>query len=214
MQIDRDEEHRGAVGVDRADQPAVVHIAHDVLLDAAEGAGGAGIVVHRQRDAGDDLDAQAEGQDAAEGVPVVEVPGRREAHQIRAEADDRQAGVEPALDPGLRLVGGLGWLMDSADFYFGGTQETHSRERRGSSARGLSGCAGGVVDRAVARAEPAAVLALGEGRHAAEVGAAGQQDQPLLVAGLHAGGVLLPDPSAGRCRRPWPRRFPWACGGG
>jgi hypothetical protein len=51
-----------------ADQPAVVHVAHDVL-DRVEGERDMRRVVHDQHDAGDDLHDQHEGQDAAEGPP-------------------------------------------------------------------------------------------------------------------------------------------------
>ncbi len=65
-------------------------------------------VVHRQHDAGDDLDAQAQRQDAAEGPPVVQVLRRREVdHAVIAKPHDRQARVEPLLEAGLRLVGGV-----------------------------------------------------------------------------------------------------------
>ena len=77
VDVDGEEEHRRAVGVHVAHQPAVIDVAHDVL-DGVEGHGRGRHVVHRQHDAGDDLDAQHEGQDAAEGVPEVQVPRRRE----------------------------------------------------------------------------------------------------------------------------------------
>ena len=54
VDVDGDEEHRGAVGVQVAQQPAVVHVAHDVL-DRVEGHVDLRRVVHRQHDAGDDL---------------------------------------------------------------------------------------------------------------------------------------------------------------
>ena len=47
VDVDGDEEHRGAVGVQVAQQPAVIHVAHDVL-DGVEGQRGVRRVVHRQ----------------------------------------------------------------------------------------------------------------------------------------------------------------------
>ena len=78
--VDGDEEHRGPVGVHVAYQPAVVHVPHDPL-DRGEGIVHVGHVVHGQDDAGDQLDAQAERQDPAKGIPVVQVLRGREIDQ-------------------------------------------------------------------------------------------------------------------------------------
>src|SRR5690606_34610365 len=51
--------------------------------------------------------------------------------------------------------------------------------------------AGGIVVRAVARAEPAAVVARVEGRHAAQVGAGADDHEILLMTGLGALGIGL-----------------------
>ncbi len=106
MQIDGDEEHRRAVGVHIADQPAAVDVAHDPL-DRGEGQVDVRRIVHGQNNAGDDLRHQAQGQDAAKGPPVVQVSGCRQRHVVCAEADDRQPGVQPLLDARLRDVGGF-----------------------------------------------------------------------------------------------------------
>ncbi len=103
VDVDGEEEHRGAVGVRITHQPAVIHIAHDVL-DAVERHVFVRRVVHGEHDAGDDLRNEADDEDGAEGPPVIEVLGRRKFHEIRTEAHDRQALVEPALDRGLGLV--------------------------------------------------------------------------------------------------------------
>src|SRR5690606_31182092 len=84
VQIDGDEEHRRAVGVDVTDQPAAVDVAHDAL-DRGEGQGRVRRIVHGQNDAGDDLRHQAQGQDAAEGPPVVQVTGGRQVGVVHAE---------------------------------------------------------------------------------------------------------------------------------
>ena len=72
VQVDHDEERRGAGRVDVAQQPAAGHVAHDVL-DRAERERGVGLVVHRQEDARDDLDHQHQHRERAEEVPEVEV---------------------------------------------------------------------------------------------------------------------------------------------
>src|SRR6478672_9588532 len=58
--------------------------------------------------------------------------------------------------------------------------------------RPLPDAAGGVVLRAVARAEPAVVVALMGERNAAEMRADADDHQPLIVALLHALGIRLP----------------------
>ena len=63
---------RRAGGVHVADEPAPRHVAHDVL-DRRERRGRVGLVVHRQEDAGDDLDHQHQQRQRAEEVPEVEV---------------------------------------------------------------------------------------------------------------------------------------------
>ena len=98
------EEHRSAVGVDVTDHPAVVHVAHDVL-DAVEGEGPVGHVVHGQDHASDDLDDQTHRQDAAEGPPIVQVLRRGEVDgRIVGHAHDGKTDVEPTLEAGLGFV--------------------------------------------------------------------------------------------------------------
>ena len=107
VDVDGEEEHRGAVGMNVADQPAVIDVAHDAL-DRVEGHVGIRHIMHGQHDAGEDLDRQAEGEDAAEGVPDVQVPRRREGlHGVMHQARQRQALVDPLLETGL---GGIGRL--------------------------------------------------------------------------------------------------------
>ena len=72
VQVDDDEEGRRAGGVHVADQPAPLHVAHDVL-DRRERIRRRGLVVHRQEDAGDDLQHQHDHREHAEVVPEVEV---------------------------------------------------------------------------------------------------------------------------------------------
>ena len=106
VDVDGDEEHRRAVGVQVADQPAVVHVAHDVL-DRRERHRRMRRVVHHQDDAGDDLRGQHEGEDAAEGPPVVQIARRRVGDERGMhEAHDGQTLLEPLQDGVLRLEGG------------------------------------------------------------------------------------------------------------
>jgi hypothetical protein len=105
VDVDGQEEHGRAIGVHVADQPAVIHIAHDGF-DAVEGQARIGDIMHRQHHAGDDLHAQAESEDAAESVPDVQVTRRGEGlHRVVHEARQRQAGIEPTLETGLGIVG-------------------------------------------------------------------------------------------------------------
>jgi hypothetical protein len=104
VDVDGDEKHRGAVGVQVAQQPAVIHVAHNVL-DGIERHIDVRGVVHRQHDARDDLHAEHEGQDRAEGPPVVQVLRRRVDHEGRVdEAGNRQARLKPFHERVLRLI--------------------------------------------------------------------------------------------------------------
>ena len=107
VQIDGDEEERRAVGMHVAQQPAVVHVAHDVL-DAGEGQPGRGDVVHRQHDAGQDLCDEHHGEDAAEGVGIVQVARHRIGDEgIIHHPRQRHAGIDPFADAGGRRVGAV-----------------------------------------------------------------------------------------------------------
>ena len=95
VDIRDDEEHRRAVLVHVADQPAVVHVAHDVL-HAVERQAGVRLVVHRQEDAGQDHDHQRDHGQRAEIPEVVEIPRRRkDAVFFLHHRDDGQSGVDP-----------------------------------------------------------------------------------------------------------------------
>src|ERR1700686_4549333 len=63
-------------------------------------------VMHRQHDAGDDLHAEHEGQNAAERPPVVQVARGRIGDEGGVdEAHDRQPPLEPLHEWALRLIG-------------------------------------------------------------------------------------------------------------
>ena len=105
VDVDGEEEHRGAVGVHVAQQPAEIDVAHDDL-DRLEGEIDMRGVVHRQHDAGDDLHAEHERQDAAERPPVVQVARRRIGDERGMDqAADRQPLLEPLQNGIGRLVG-------------------------------------------------------------------------------------------------------------
>ena len=105
VDVDGDEEERGAVGMHVAQQPARIHVAHD-LLDRIEGEIGVGRIVHGQHDAGQDLRHQHDRQDAAEGPGIVQVARHRIGDEaVIDQARQRHAGVEPAFDTGLGRIG-------------------------------------------------------------------------------------------------------------
>ncbi len=112
VDVDGDEEHRCAVGVQVAQQPAVIDVADDAF-DRFEGEIGMRRVMHRQDDAGDDLDAEHQRQDGAEGPPVIQVARRRIGNERRVDqAADRQSPFNPLQNCVLRLV--AGWSAHDA----------------------------------------------------------------------------------------------------
>ena len=96
VQIDRDEEQRRPVGVHVPEGPAAVHVAHDVL-DRAERHVDMRRVMHREDDAGDDLQHEAERQHDAPDPHPVQVAGGRDRQGRVHQADDRQAFLDPFL---------------------------------------------------------------------------------------------------------------------
>ena len=91
MDVDREEEHRRAVGVNIADQPAIIHIAHDVF-NRVESHRRFRRIMHRQHNAGNDLHHQHQRQNAAESPEIIQVARHRIGHRrIMREANDRQA---------------------------------------------------------------------------------------------------------------------------
>ncbi|KAG1250878.1 hypothetical protein G6F68_012565 [Rhizopus microsporus] len=99
VQVDHDEEQRGPGGVHVADQPAPLHVTHDVF-DGTERLGGVGLVVHRQEDAGDDLVDQHQQRQRTEVVPDVEVLRRVVLADMLAvhRHQARRAGIDPGGD--------------------------------------------------------------------------------------------------------------------
>ena len=107
MDVDGDEEEARAVHVRITQQPAGVDVAHDQLVDAVEGAVGGRIIMHRQHDAGDDLDGQEDAGGEAEVPPVIKVARHRVPATDGAvdDARKRQALVEPFHHRMLGFVG-------------------------------------------------------------------------------------------------------------
>ena len=181
-----------------------------IALDRLEGEIDMRGVVHRQHDAGDDLHAEHEREDAAEGPPVVQVPRRRVGDERGVnQAADRQPLLKPLQNFALRLVGRISAhgrtfecaRFGSADLNLGVGYEFVRRQGQVLRRRTFADAAGGVVLRAVAGQNQPSILALMGERDAAEMGADADDDQPLLVALLDAGAVGLRDPAGSR-RRP------------
>ena len=190
-----------------------------------------GRVVHRQHDAGDDLHHQHEREDAAEGPEVVQVArhrvgdrtiewtspmiGRRLSSHLRSRSSARRRwNARSWCSPG-RLMRSPGSKPSApapiTDLGVG--HERVGRDRQVLRRRAPADAAGGVVVRAVAGAEPAAVVALLAERHAAEMGADAVDHEPLLVALLDARRVGLRVAQGRDVRRPRPPRSPPRCGG-
>ena len=100
VQIDHQEECRGAGRMQIAHQPAVRDLAHDEF-DRVERGRGADLVEHGQEDAGHQLHHQHQQRQRAEEIPDVEVLRRVVLGQRRGakKCVDRQALVDPAPQP-------------------------------------------------------------------------------------------------------------------
>src|SRR5690606_26554473 len=102
VQINHDEERRSAGGMQIAQQPAPLHVAHDVF-DGSEGALGAVGVVHGQPDAGQQLHDQNDQRQNPEEIPEVEILGSVVlAHVPFPGGNDRQTFVGPVSQTGKR----------------------------------------------------------------------------------------------------------------
>ena len=105
VDVDGEKEHRCAVGVKVAQQPAVVDIPHDAF-DAVERQIGMRRVVHRKDDAGRDLGSEHEGKDCPERPPVAQVARRRVGDELGInEPPDRQPLLDPLQDWMVWMVG-------------------------------------------------------------------------------------------------------------
>ena len=95
VQIDHQKEGRGTGGMQVAQDPAVVDIAHDVL-DRGEGAVPGGLVAHGEPDAGDQLVDQHQQRKHSEEVPEIEVLGRIVLAHVGVPCPlHREPGIDP-----------------------------------------------------------------------------------------------------------------------
>ncbi len=107
VNIDGKEEHRRAIGVNVAEQPAIRHIAHDTL-NRRKRAVDTGLIVHGQDDTGQNLNHETDGKDAAESVPVVQIlRGREIDRRVLGKPDQRQTRIKPFREGIGRRVGGF-----------------------------------------------------------------------------------------------------------
>ena len=72
MNVNGEEEHRRTIRVDIADEPAIIHVPHNVF-DRIEGMVDMRCVVHGENNAGNDLCNQTEGQNTAKSPPIIDV---------------------------------------------------------------------------------------------------------------------------------------------
>ncbi len=105
MDVGDDEEEAGAVGMQVAEQPALVDVAHDVL-DRLEGQGVRRHVMHRQDDSGDDLDSEGDPGQDSEIPEIIEVARHRIAAADRSvdQARKWKPLVDPAHEAALRTI--------------------------------------------------------------------------------------------------------------
>src|SRR5260370_25783695 len=98
MDVDGGKEYRRARGMHITYQPAVIHVAHDVL-DGLEGAAEGRHIMHREDDAGHDHDHQYDAGERSEIPKIVQIPWRRIFVQlVMQESEDRQPIIDPADD--------------------------------------------------------------------------------------------------------------------
>ena len=106
MDIDGDEEHRSAIGVKITDHPAVIHIAHD-RFNRGEGHIGMRRIMHREHNAGQNLSDEHEGENAAEGPQIIEVPRIGEHNKGRVDqTNNRKTAFKPLSKSAGGYIGG------------------------------------------------------------------------------------------------------------
>ena len=104
MDIDGEEEHGRAIGVHIAQQPAPVHIAHD-MFDAVERHRLVRHIMHCQNDARHHLDGEEKGQNTAERPQIIQIArGWIDLELVMHHAHDRQPDIEPFGDGPGRLI--------------------------------------------------------------------------------------------------------------
>ena len=106
VQIHHHKKRRSARGVHVANEPAPRHVAHDVF-NRGKGVGGVRLVVHREKDAGDNLQHQHQQGKRAKEVPKIEVLGGVVFGQMLCpQLGRRKAVVHPIHE--LFASGGIG----------------------------------------------------------------------------------------------------------
>ena len=183
VDIDDEEEHGGAIRMRIAKQPAIIHVAHN-MLDAVERHAGFRRIVHREHDTGHDLDDQEETGKHAEIPPVVQILRARIAGANRAinQGEDRQLLVEPLNQLVFRLEACCGHLWAPlTDTNVGVVDERVWNQRQIRRSRSLTDAAGRIVDRPMAGAEKAPIGALISYRYAAKMRANGGDDEPFRL---------------------------------
>mmetsp|Transcript_29895 Transcript_29895/g.39746 ORF Transcript_29895/g.39746 Transcript_29895/m.39746 type:complete len:260 (+) Transcript_29895:591-1370(+) len=95
VNVDGEEEHGGAVRMHIANEPAIVHIAHNVL-NAVKRHAHMRRVVHCEHDACHDLDHETECQDCPERPPIVQIARRRiDDKGVIPQTHDRKTIIHP-----------------------------------------------------------------------------------------------------------------------
>jgi hypothetical protein len=93
-----------------ANKPSPIHVAHNAF-DAIEGDAGVRSIMHRQNDAGDDLDQERHSVEHSEIPEVVEIAGNgiTATGDRKDEAWDRQLPVEPDHERAFGFVSPCPW---------------------------------------------------------------------------------------------------------
>src|SRR5205823_9456699 len=150
-----------------AQEPAIIHVAH-YSFNRIEGEIGTWSILHREKDAGDDHHHEHDPRERAVVPPIAQVARCRILVQLVVQKLDKgQPIIDPADDPRRStgaVIGHSALLTEGQDGVAGESVDglacpldltrQPQIQRRGT----LAYPPGGVVDRAVARAEPAAIL--------------------------------------------------------
>ena len=143
-------------------------------------------VVHHQHDPGGDLEHQGKGQDDPPDPHPVQVLGGGDHQGVIEQPDDGQAAVQPLFGAGCRLVMIVGdtghQLASSPSCRVVSSIQTGDRDRQVFGRGAFADPARGIVVRAVAGAEPAAVVAGAVAdRHAAQMGADARSEPAIRL---------------------------------
>src|SRR3984893_16960053 len=167
MNINDRKKHRRAVHMGIAQEPAIIHVAHN-SFDRIEGEIGAWSILHREKNAGDDHHYQHDPGERAVVPPITKIPRCRIFVQLVIQKlDEGQPIIDPPDDPARStgaVIGHSALLADGHDGVAGEFVERLAcpldltRQPQIQRCGTLAYPSGGVETRAVAGAEPAAVL--------------------------------------------------------